>query len=211
MGKASFTVDNLNNHLNSLKIDNVDNSTIGKECLGKKGLHFTIRGTGELAINFINKIRSLQQLTSSFKALDLSSPVTVSTNDADTPVSQNSQFKEQSENQNLADNVDEILHHLKFKNVNMLVIGHLNINSLCNKFDSLKLLVKNSLDVFMISETKLDKTFPEAKLLMDGFTPPYRMDRNTNGGAIVLYVREDITSRQISFKNGDKNIEHFFC
>ena len=45
---------------------------------------------------------------------------------------------------------------------------------------------------------------------MDGFTPPYRMDRNTNGRGIALYVRENIPSRQISFKNDDKNIEHFF-
>ena len=45
---------------------------------------------------------------------------------------------------------------------------------------------------------------------MDGFTPPYRMDGNTNGGGIVVYVREDILSRQISFKNDDKDIEHLF-
>ena len=57
-GKVSLTVEILNNHFNSLKPDIVDNSTIGKECLGKKGLHFTKRGTGKLAINFINKIRS---------------------------------------------------------------------------------------------------------------------------------------------------------
>ena len=36
------------------------------------------------------------------------------------------------------------------------------------------------------------------------------MDRNTNGGGIVLYVREDIPFRQISFKNDDKDIEHLF-
>ena len=57
-GKASITVENLNNHLNSLKLDIADNSTIGKECLGKKGLHLTKRRTGKLAINFINKIIS---------------------------------------------------------------------------------------------------------------------------------------------------------
>ena len=34
-GNASLTVENLYNHLNSLKLDIVDNSTIGKECLGK--------------------------------------------------------------------------------------------------------------------------------------------------------------------------------
>ena len=45
---------------------------------------------------------------------------------------------------------------------------------------------------------------------MDGFTSPYRMDRNTNGGGIALYIKEDIPSRQISFKNDDKDIEHFF-
>ena len=55
-----------------------------------------------------------------------------------------------------------------------LVIGHLNINSLHNKAESLKLIVKNS--------------------------APYRMDRNTNGGGIALYVRVDIPSRQILLK-----------
>ena len=45
---------------------------------------------------------------------------------------------------------------------------------------------------------------------MDGCTLPYRMDRNTNGSGIALYVIEDIPSRQISFKNDDKDIEHFF-
>ena len=111
----------------------------------------------------------------------------------------------------MGDSPDEILRHLKFKNVNRLVIGHLNINSLRNKFDSLKLLVKNSLDVFMISKTKLDETFPEGQFLMDGFIPPYRMNRNTNGGGIALYVREDIPSRQISFKNDGNDIGHFLC
>ena len=55
--KASLTVENLNNNLNSLKLDIVHNSTIGKECLGKKGLHLTKRGNGKLAINFIDKIK----------------------------------------------------------------------------------------------------------------------------------------------------------
>ena len=39
--------------------------------------------------------------------------------------------------------------------------------------------------------------------------PSYRMDKNTNGGGIALYVREDIRSRQISFKNDDRDIERF--
>ena len=188
----------------------VKKSTIGKEFLGRKGLHLTQRRTGKLAINFINKIRSLRRLTGSFHATNLVLSVTVSPNETDTSVSQNSQLKEQSENRYLGDSQDEILRHLNLKNVNRFVIGHLNINSLRNKIDSLKLLVKNSLNVFMVSETKLDETFPEGQFLMDGFIPPYRMTKNTNGGGIALYVREDIQSRQISFKNDGNDIEHFF-
>ena len=58
-GNASLTVENLNNHLNLLKLDIVDNITIGKEYLCKKDLHLIKGGTDQLAINFINKIRSL--------------------------------------------------------------------------------------------------------------------------------------------------------
>ena len=60
-----------------------------------------------------------------------------------TSVSQNSQFKEQFGNQNLSDIPDEILPHLKLKNMNRL-IGHLSINSLRNNIDTLKLLFKTS-------------------------------------------------------------------
>ena len=85
-------------------------------------MYLTKRETGKLAINFINKFRSLWRLTDSFHAPNLASSVTVTSNDADTSVSQNSQFKEQSENQNLGDSADEILRHLKLKNMNRLVI-----------------------------------------------------------------------------------------
>ena len=61
----------------------------------------------------------------------------ISPNGADTSVSQNLQFKKQSENRNLDDSPDEILHLLKLKNMNRLAIGHLNFNSLRNKFDTL--------------------------------------------------------------------------
>ena len=62
----------------------------------------------------------------------------------------------------------------------------------------------------MIFEAKLDETFPERQFFMDGFAPPYRMDRNVDGGGIGLYVRQDIPYRQTPFKNDDKDIEHSF-
>ena len=39
------------------------------------------------------------------------------------------------------------------------IIGHLNINSIINKFDNLDNIVK-AFDIFLISESKLDNTFP---------------------------------------------------
>ena len=44
----------------------------------------------------------------------------------------------------------------------------------------------------MISGTKLDESFPQGIFLIDGFSSPYRLDRDSKGGGIMLYVREDI-------------------
>ena len=49
--------------------------------------------------------------------------------------------------------------------------------------------------------------------LMDGFIPPHSMDKTANTGDIGFYIREDIPSRQISFKDkdDDNDIEHSFA
>ena len=44
-------------------------------------------------------------------------------------------------------------------NMNKLIFGHLNINSLRNKFDLLSEEVKGSIDILMVSETKFDGSF----------------------------------------------------
>ena len=73
-------------------------------------------------------------------------------------------------------------------------MGHLNINSIRNNFDALSLMVKKNVDILMISETKLDDSFPTAQFLLHGFNAPYRRDRNSKGGGILLHIREDIPS-----------------
>ena len=45
-------------------------------------------------------------------------------------------------------------------NVNMVVIGHINVNSIRNKFDMLSSMVKDNIDILMVSETNLDSSFP---------------------------------------------------
>ena len=41
------------------------------------------------------------------------------------------------------------------------------------------------------------------QFLLDGYTAPYRSDRNSIGGGILVYVREDIPSKltSVNFQN----------
>ena len=52
-----------------------------------------------------------------------------------------------------------ILREIRITNVNRVIIGTLNINSLPQKFEQLKLIIDNYLDVLVIQETKLDPSF----------------------------------------------------
>ena len=88
--------------------------------------------------------------------------------------------------------------NIRINNVNKLIFGHLNINSLRNKFDLLYEQIKGSIGIFMISETKLDDSFPQGQFLIEGFHSPFRFDRNKTGGGILLYVREDIPAKVLS-------------
>ena len=45
---------------------------------------------------------------------------------------------------------------------------------------------------------------------IDGFTTPYRLDRNQNGGGVMLYIREDIPSKSLTEIKLDKEIENIF-
>ena len=78
------------------------------------------------------------------------------------------------------------------------MIGHININSIRNKFEMLSSSIKDNLDILMISETKLDSTFPSNQFTIEGYTTQIRFDRNGRGGGILLYIREDIPARLLT-------------
>ena len=72
--------------------------------------------------------------------------------------------------------------------------------------------IKGTIDVLKISETKTDDSFPIGQFLIEGFCTPYRLDRNSKGGGVLLYVREDIPSNLITvdINPGIKLIESFY-
>ena len=55
-----------------------------------------------------------------------------------------------------------------------MVTGSLNIDSLSIKFNQLKEL---AVDILLLTETKLDDSFPTSQFLVDGFSEPFRLDR----------------------------------
>ena len=82
------------------------------------------------------------------------------------------------------------LKSLRIRNLNKIVVGHLNISSIRNNFDFLAHQVKGNIDVLIISETKLDESFPSSVL--------FRFDRRGNGGGILLYIQLIKTLRVFS-------------
>ena len=79
-------------------------------------------------------------------------------------------------------------------------MGHLNINSVGNKSEAFTYIIGNNMD-FLISETKLDDSFPTVQFQMKCFSVSYRYDRNGKGGGLLLYIGEDIQSKLLISKS----------
>ena len=60
----------------------------------------------------------------------------------------------------------------------------------------------------VISETKLDDSFPESRFKILGYSSPFRLDRDQNRRGIMVFVHENITAKFLSFE--DKPIEVLF-
>ena len=104
-----------------------------------------------------------------------------------------------------------VFKNLKLKNNYRLVIGNLNIISISNKFDDLKLITQGKIDILVLTETKADSTFPLNQFAMQGYLKPSRFDRNRNGGGCVfICVREDIPSRELKIHNTPEDIKSVF-
>ena len=57
----------------------------------------------------------------------------------------------------------------------------------------------------MVSETKIDMSFPTSQFVIQGFATPFRLDRTNTGGEIHFYVRDDIPCKllNISYVSSD--------
>ena len=99
-----------------------------------------------------------------------------------------------------------VIKDLRNQNPFRVIIDQININSIRNKFETLVSFINNNLDILMISETKIDDTFPDSQFLIEGFSVHFRLDRTAKGGGILLYIRGDIP-KKVTF---DESLEGFF-
>ena len=106
--------------------------------------------------------------------------------------------------------VKSVLKHLRSNHPQEIITGHLNINYIRNKFDIMNSMLMHDLDIFMVTETKLDDSIPVSQFNVEGFSAPFRLDQNINGGGIILYIRGYIIASKLTSFTFPNDIEAFF-
>ena len=94
--------------------------------------------------------------------------------------------------------------------MNRLIIGEINVNGIRNKIENLSVMAMGNIDILVIIESKLDSSFTSAQFLIGGFSPPFRLDRDKHGGGVMVYIREDIPSRELKLHSFSPNVEGIF-
>ena len=105
--------------------------------------------------------------------------------------------KEISNSSNSKHKDPSFLSELVIRNTNRPIIGNLSINSISNKFDNLKAIIEGTVDILVVTETKLDSTFPTNQFYINGFTKPYGLDRNRNGTGVLIYICKDVPNKEL--------------
>ena len=127
----------------------IDNSGIKEFHLDKRKFHLNKKGNSAFPKNLLHHINRTDW---SFIPCDL-----VTVNDC------------------LSDTLEKVkcgshssLKTIRKDNLSKLIFAHLNINSFWNTFHSLTAIIKDNIDILMISETKVDDSFPNGQFFLDG-------------------------------------------
>ena len=86
----------------------------------------------------------------------------------------------------------------RLKNRKNPLIGYLNINSLRNKIIDLTVIMKTlSLDSLILSETKIDESFPTSQFNIEGCEIRAGRDRDKFGGGLIEFVRRSLICKKL--------------
>ena len=112
--------------------------------------------------------------------------------------------KEKNKSQNIN------LKSFREENPDRPIFAEINVNSLRNKSQFIASQLANNVDVLLVSETKLDDSFLTVPFLLEGFSKPHRLDRCSKVGGLLLYIRDDISSRMLTDHRALDNDECLF-
>ena len=66
------------------------------------------------------------------------------------------------------------------------------------------------IDILIVSETKIDDSLTNNQFMISGYSMPFREDRNSHGGGLLIYVREDIPCKRLKANLALGDIECIF-
>ena len=66
-----------------------------------------------------------------------------------------------------------------------------------NKTQHKEIMSGRSLDYFLVSETKLDSSFPSAQFHINEYEVRVRRDRDKNGGGLIEFVRKGFICKRL--------------
>ena len=90
----------------------------------------------------------------------------------------------------------------KKSNHNRLTFSILNANSIPNKLDDIRITIADFVDILVITESKLDQSFPESQSFINRFSKSFRKDRNRHDG-LLMYIKEDIPQKLLMYIKED--------
>ena len=159
----------------------IDNSNIDESCLNRSKLHLNRRGSYFLANNFKKLVNSLWKWN---------------------PFPQICQSTHEHPTNSLA-----ALKFLRVQNHNNVIFSYLNINSIRNKFDHLKLIIDEHVDILCVPETKIGNSSPTAQFSWPGYHKPYRLDISDRRVGLLVYIKSHLPSRRLTNYTMPKGIQ----
>ena len=84
----------------------------------------------------------------------------------------------------------------RLQNAKNVTTGALNVNSLRNKIGAVQELITNNIDICLLSQTKIDESFPNQQF--NRYYKTFRRDRNKHGGGLLFYLNENIPCKLIN-------------
>ena len=74
----------------------------------------------------------------------------------------------------------------------------------------MKFLLQGKVDILVMNKIKLNYTFPKNQFLIEGYSKPFRLDKNRNGGGLLVYITEDIPCKELKSHSFAEDIEGTF-